>query len=177
MQAKHLPIDILNKTFPRRVRGFDRSVVSSFLEEVASSMEEVIAQNSSLGQRLQAAEEELARYKAMENTLNEALILAQKTAQELHLNAQKQADLLLAQANQEREQLFRSAKEEITSLQNQIDELSRTRQRFLAELRGLLTSVWTLAQDSRVPPRALPLFLEPSPQSDEKQGLPLLSRQ
>jgi len=176
MQPKHLPIDLLNKTFSRRLRGFDRSAVSSFLEEVATSMEEVMAENASLSQRLQAAEAELSRYKAMESTLNEALILAQKTSRDINLNAQKQAELILNQASQDKEGLLRSAKEEVASLEEQIDELNRAKHRFLSELKGLLTSIWEMAQGSPSSRPTLPLSPEPQEQPEQEESIPLLSR-
>lgn len=176
MQASHLPIDILNKTFPRRLRGFDRSAVSTFLEEVASSMEDVIARNSLLEQRLQTAEDELAAYRGMEKTLNEALVVAQKTAEEITLNAHKQAELLLAQARREGEDVLRCAKEDVSSLQRQIDELGQLKQRFLAEFRGLLTSLWELAQNNRALHPALPLLPGNGAHTDAQQGLPLPSK-
>jgi cell division initiation protein len=176
MQPKHLPIDLLNKTFRRCWRGFDRAAVSVFLEEVASSMEEVVAENSSLSQRLSIVETELARYKAMESTLNEALILAQKTAREMHLNAQKGSDLILDEAQQQKERILRSAKEEIADREQQLDDLKRLKVRFLADLRGLLTTIWQLAQNGQPPHPMLPLpIMEEPAQPDEAEPIPLLS--
>ena len=176
MQPKQLPIDILNRTFARRLRGFDRAAVSGFLEEVASAMEEVLAENASLTQRLRASDDELAKYKATEKTLNEALILAQKTADEIHQNARKEADLILAQAKQDREGTLRSAKEEVSSLQNEIDELNRVKQRFVADLKGLLVSIWQLAQNGRAPHQETSLTPERPAEPDESEAVSPLSR-
>ena len=48
-------------------------------------------------------------------------------------------------------------------------------QRFLADLRGLLTSVWELAQNNRASHPALPLVVESGGRSGAQQGLPLPS--
>jgi cell division septum initiation protein DivIVA len=109
----------------------------------------------------------------MEKTLNEAFILAQKTAEEIHLNAKKEAALTLTQANQEREQILRSTKQEAASLQETIEELNRAKHHFLADLKGLLTSIWELAQNGRGP-RSIPsLPLEEPTQPNEQEGLPV----
>jgi cell division initiation protein len=133
------PVDILNKTFGRAFRGYNRSQVDEFMRSVSAEMERVLAENVRLSERLSNLESGLARYKEIENTLNGALVLAQKTADDVRTNARKEADLF---SREVREQMDRELDQKRRELQNLLD----MKERFLVELHGLLRSYMELCE-------------------------------
>lgn len=127
------PIDILNKKFERKVRGYNPTEVDEFLREVATAFEKALSDKSALSEQLEDIETELRRYKDIENVLNNSLILAQKTSDEVKANAQKEAELIVREAKDKLEN-------EISQARSRLEDLYRTKERFLIEFRALLRS-------------------------------------
>lgn len=140
------PLDIRNQQFSRSFRGFNPDAVNSFRNLLANELEGLIRQNSDYAAHILRLEERLENYAKIERSINETLLLAQNTANEVRQNAQKEAELIVREAclraNQEstsiRERIGQ-IKEEYTSLQSQCDV-------FFARFKGLLTTQLNLLE-------------------------------
>ena len=91
-------MEIRNQHFKRSIRGFNADEVKSYMERLANDYEEVYSENAKLKEDIQRLEYELIRYKRMEETMNNSLILAQQTAEDLKNNSEKEANLMMEQA-------------------------------------------------------------------------------
>ncbi len=91
MSERLTPVDILNIRFRRRWRGYAIAEVDEFVRKTASEMEKVLADNAAMKERVGTIERELSQYRALESTMKDALILAQKAADETRAAAQAQA--------------------------------------------------------------------------------------
>ena len=89
------PIEIRRQEFSRRLRGYSKEEVDSFLVNIAEEFERLYRENAELKEAVQRAEIDMAKYKKLEETLNQTLLLAQQTAEEIKLNAHKEARMLL----------------------------------------------------------------------------------
>lgn len=132
------PIDLLNKTFAKRVRGYDAAEVQEFLRAAAADFEESLGDNKRLSERLEGLEQEVARYRDMEATLNNALVLAQKTADELRTNAVKEAELVIREAQAKAEKDFAEIRDKQATVVSELENLQRMRERFEVEFRAVL---------------------------------------
>ena len=92
------PLDIQNKEFRRRLRGYCENEVDEFLDQILEDYEMLYRQNASLKDEVSRLKEETDRYQNLEETLRNTLVLAQKAADETRANAQKEADLIRAEA-------------------------------------------------------------------------------
>ncbi len=128
------PIDITNKRFRRALRGYRTSEVDEFLAEVGADYEAVVLENARLREQVAQMQEELNRYRAMEEAMKEALVLAQRTADELRATAHQEAEILRAQAEMQIRQQFEQQRKAIADLQV-------ARQRFAIELRSALNGM------------------------------------
>lgn len=132
------PVDITNKEFKRSVRGYNEYEVDSFLDQLARDYEELYRKKLELEEALQLKENQLAQYKSMEETMNNALVLAQKTSEEVKQSAQREAELLLKETRAQAEEILRQA-----ALKKEMLEQEETRARqafygFKAQIRGFL---------------------------------------
>ncbi len=127
------PNDILNKKFNHKMRGYDTTEVDEFMRDAAADYEQMMAENVQLKQRVDGLESELKRYKNIEGTLNNALVLAQKTADDLRVNTQKEIELMARQAKDE-------MKSDLERESRELEELQKMRNRFSVEFRSLLRS-------------------------------------
>ncbi len=126
------PVDIRKSSFRIKFRGYDPAQVQSYLDAIASEMQELLQENSELKVRIKMLEDKLAEFQSMEDELKKALILAQKNAQEIVENAKKEASVILEKAK--------------------IDALSRTREaviqrdRLKEEIKNLKKKRWEIMQ-------------------------------
>src|SRR5579871_4194617 len=98
MSQRLTPIDILNLRFRRSLRGYSVADVDDFVRRVAGDLEAVLTEYAAQKERLGVQERELAQYHAMEATLRDALVLAQKTADETRAAAHARAEASLHEA-------------------------------------------------------------------------------
>ncbi|MEN3000610.1 MAG: DivIVA domain-containing protein [Armatimonadota bacterium] len=138
-EAKRLTVlEIETKKFRRRLRGYDPIAVDAFLQEVAAHYEEVLTENHQLREELIGLREEVQRYRTLENTLKESLVLAQKSADETRANAHREAELILREARLQADQVRREAEEQVQQLRREIEALEARKRAALMELRALL---------------------------------------
>ena len=81
------PLDIKNHPFPRRVSGYDREEVDTFLRMVAEDYEGVVAECSDLRSRIKQLEQRVQELTANERLLQDTLTSAQELAEDLKATA------------------------------------------------------------------------------------------
>jgi len=72
------PLDIQQKQFPMKFRGFDIEEVYTFLEIIREEMEDLLRENASVKENVQRLENQIKEYRDMETTLRETLLTAQQ---------------------------------------------------------------------------------------------------
>ncbi len=135
---KIAPIEIRNAEFPKVFRGFDPERVTSFLEMVADELEEIIKENISLSERIKDLEVKVEDYRRMENIMKEALLTAQRGADELKRNAEKEAELIITNAKMEAEKFLEEKREELNKLKIEIEEIKARKKSLLLELKAII---------------------------------------
>ena len=154
---KITPIDIQHKTFKKALQGYDRTEVDQFLDEIIETLEDNAHQRVALEAEIADLKERISHFKAMEESLQNTLVLAQRTADEVKASAHKEADLI-------REQARMAAEREIASYNDAMSEARREHQRTVeaagkakSELRSLLTTHLALLETSVIPPAPAPV--------------------
>ena len=137
------PNDISNKEFRRSLRGYDVDQVDDFLQAVSDTLVQLIEEQ----QRLKAQADELRarvqHYQETEALLHNALLLAERTADETRQRAHQEADLIR-----------REAEQQIATQRAMLEELRQSRLRVVTELRTLLQTHLAMldAQEGRPAP-------------------------
>jgi cell division initiation protein len=133
-------VDIQHRTFKRALQGYDRTDVDKFLDEIIESLEDEATARAAYEAEIADLKERISHFKAMEDSLQSTLLLAQRTADEVKAAAHKEADLIKQEARLQSER-------EIGSLGDKVDESRREHQRMLdiaekakSEIRSLLLS-------------------------------------
>lgn len=144
---KLTPLDVRKQTFKKKgMGGLDPGEVQAFLEMVAAELEELVRENTSLAERMQGLDGKIEDYRRMEKTLQDTLMSAQKTSDELRENAEKRAELLLREAQFKADQIIGEARARLMDLQRQIADLKNLRSAYLAKFRSLLESHMDMLQ-------------------------------
>lgn len=146
---KITPVDIQHKTFKRALQGYDRTEVDQFLDELIETLEDAATQRAALEAEIADLKERISHFKAMEESLHNTLVLAQRTADEVKASAHKESDLI-------REQARLTAERDIAHYNEAIADVRRDHQRALdeaeqarSELRSLLLTHLSLLDKGR----------------------------
>ncbi|GBE03232.1 MAG TPA: DivIVA domain-containing protein [Nitrospirae bacterium] len=134
------PLDIQQKQFSTRFRGFDMEEVDSFLELIREEMEELLRDNANLREESRRFEKQLKEYKNIETTLKDTLISTQQMAEQFRATAKKEADLLRKEAEMKAEEILRDAQDKVVKVHEDIIDLKGVRRHFKEELRRLIES-------------------------------------
>ncbi len=132
------PLDIQQKQFPMKFRGFDVEEVYAFLEVVREEMEDILRENASLKEAVQRAESQIKDFKGMESTLRETLMTAQNMVEDYKTNARKEAELLVREAEIRTETMLKEAQEKVIKIHEDIVDLKGIRLHFKEELKRLI---------------------------------------
>lgn len=132
------PLDIQQKQFPMKFRGFDVEEVYAFLEVIREEMEELLRENASLKENVQRAANHIKEYKDMETTLRETLMTAQQMVEDYKTNARKEAELLIREAEIRADELIKDAQERVIKIHEDIVDLKGIRRHFKEELKRLI---------------------------------------
>jgi cell division initiation protein len=134
------PLDIQQKQFPMKFRGFDVEEVYAFLEIVREEMEDLMRENASLKEQVHRAENQIKEYKDMETTLRETLMTAQQMVEEYKTNSRKEAELLIREAEIKADAVMKEAQEKVVKIHEDIVDLKGIRRHFKEELKRLIES-------------------------------------
>jgi cell division initiation protein len=132
------PLDIQQKQFPYKFRGFDDEEVYAFLEIIREEMEDLLRENASLRENVIRLENQIKEYKDMETTLRETLVTAQQMVEEYKSNSRKEAELLIKEAELRADATLKEAQEKVIKIHEDIVDLKGIRRHFKEELRRLI---------------------------------------
>ena len=134
------PLDIQQKQFSTRLRGFDMEEVDSFLELIREEMEELLRENANLREEARRFEKQLKDYKNIEHTLRDTLINTQQMSEEYKSTAKKDAELRIKEAELKAEEIIKEAQDKVVKIHEDITDLKGVRRHFKEEVKRLIES-------------------------------------
>lgn len=137
---KLTPLDIHHKEFHRAVRGYNEEEVDIFLDQIYAEFERIFKENTDFKDRLEKNESKLSQYEGIEQTLQNTLITAQKSAEEVQANAKKEADLIIRDAEMKAKQIIEDAYNQRRTLTNTLHSLNALEEDFLSHISATVKS-------------------------------------
>lgn len=120
-----MPLDIENKTFSKSLSGYDKTEVDAFKDEVALEYGSIYKECLVLREKVSFLEESLTSYKSMEKTMHEALVVAQKTADDLKKNAEEKANVIIDRATQKSKEIIDTANSELSRIRIEYERIQK----------------------------------------------------
>jgi cell division initiation protein len=139
-------IDILNRSFSKSFRGYDRGEVDQALQEAAEAFGELSEERKQLNERVAALEQDLEEHRSREKTLRDTLVTTQKMIDDLKATAQKEAQLIIDAANSKADNMLNQAHMRLAQLHEDISELKKQRTQFEVKLRSILDTHMSLLE-------------------------------
>ena len=142
------PLDIENKRFAKQmVNGYSVSEVDEFLDELTLDYEKLYKENTTLQDKIEELNNSLVQYKTIESTLQNTLLMAQSTAEDVKNIAKQQADQIIADAQGNAKKQVEILETEIKDKKRELEELQRQFDIYKAKMESLLISQLELLKD------------------------------
>ena len=146
------PLDIEKKKFNNQMmNGYNVEEVDEFLDEIQGDYEQNYKEVATLNAKVEELNNSLNHYKNIETTLQNTLVMAQSTAEEVKNVAKQQADQIVSEAQKEAEEIVRNSKanarktlgeldQQINIKEQQFNDLKKQFDIYKAKMESLLIS-------------------------------------
>lgn len=142
------PLDIENKKFSKQmVNGYNVDEVDEFLDEITADYEKLYKENKALKDNAEELHNDVGQYKDIESTLQNTLIIAQKTADEVQNVAKKQAEQIIKDAEYQAKTKLDEINTQLMIKEKELDELKKQFSVYKAKMESLLISQLELIKD------------------------------
>ena len=103
-------LEIKDKTFSTKFRGFDPEEVDEFLDIVVRDYETLVRSNHEKEQHIKNLEERLSYFDEIKDSLSQSVLIAQDTAERVKQAANERSQNIIKQAEQDAHRLLDEAK-------------------------------------------------------------------
>ena len=142
------PLDIENKKFAKQMmNGYNVEEVDDFLDEITVDYEKTYKENSELRMKVEELNSKLEHYKNIENTLQDTLIMAQSTAEEVKNVAKQKAEQIINEAQASAIKNVAELEQEIVNKKREQDEVKKQFDIYKAKMESLLISQLELLKE------------------------------
>lgn len=142
------PLDIENKRFAKQmVNGYSVEEVDDFLDELTVEYSKNYKEVNELRTKVEELNNSLVQYKTIESTLQDTLIMAQTTAEEVKNVAKQKADQIVDEAKVNAQKQVDELNNEIILKQKELDDVKKQFDIYKAKMESLLISQLELIKD------------------------------
>ena len=142
------PLDIENKKFSKQMmNGYSVEEVDEFLDDLTVDYEKAYKQSSELKTRVDELEKSLLHYKTIEDTLQNTLMMAQSTAEEVKEVARQQAEQIIKEAEGNARKSVDDLGQEILIKKKELEDIKQQFEVYKAKMESLLISQLELIKD------------------------------
>ena len=142
------PLEIENKTFNKQMmNGYSTNEVHEFMSALLKDYETLYKENIEYRDKIAVLNQGIQHYKSIEDTLQNALVVAQGTAETVRQNAKAEADNILKQAELNANKSVDEIKKQIMEKEMQYDETKKQFDVYKAKMEALLISQLELLKD------------------------------
>jgi len=142
------PLDIENKRFAKQMmNGYNVDEVDDFLDELTLDYEKLYKENNDLKTNAEELNDNVGQYKSLEATLQNTLVVAQKTADEIQSVAKQQAEQIIRDAEFAAKSSIEELNMQHVAKQREIEELKKQFEVYKAKMESLLIAQLELLKD------------------------------
>lgn len=134
------PLDIHNKEFPVKMRGYDQDEVNDYLDQIIKDYEMVLKDKRELEKKLKFSEEKVEHFNNLQDALNKSIIVAQEAADRVRENANKESRMITLEAEKNADRLLDEAVTKARKITLETDTLKKESRVFKQRLQLLIES-------------------------------------
>ena len=142
------PLDIENKKFSKQMmNGYSVEEVDDFLDELTADYSKNYKESTELKSKVEELTKSLQHYKTIEETLQNTLVMAQTTADDVKKIAQQQADQIINEAKGAAQKQVSDLDTEIVAKKKELEDVKKQFDIYKAKMESLLISQLELLKD------------------------------
>lgn len=142
------PLDIENKRFSKqRISGYSVDEVDDFLDELGVDFAKKYKELNEANKQIEDLNNSLEHYKTIEGTLQNTLVMAQSTAEEVKNVAKQQADQIIAEAKTAAKKEADFLDQTINLKRKELEDLQKQFDIYKAKMESLLISQLELLKE------------------------------
>jgi cell division initiation protein len=140
------PLDIHNKEFANKFRGYDEDEVNEFLEQIMKDFENVLEENKTLKSNLKQSEAQVSHFNSIEQTLQKSILIAQEAAEDVRRNSMKESKLIVKEAEKNADRIVNEALSRARRISVEIEDLKKQSKVFRTRFKMLIEAQLDLIQ-------------------------------
>ena len=142
------PLDIENKKFSKQMmNGYSVEEVDDFLDDLTADYTSNYKEVAELKAKVAELTKSLEHYKNIEATLQNTLLMAQSTAEDVKNVAKQQADQIITEAKGIAQKQAEQLDTEITTKKKEIEDVKKQFDIYKAKMESLLISQLEILKD------------------------------
>ena len=141
------PLDIENREFKKTMGGYNRDDVEDFMSLLLVDYEKLYKESIASRDRITTLTEAVEHYKCQEETMQNAILAAQKAADSLAKTANDQADLIIREAKAKAAEIIREANGEIAKLESKYAEMKQQVESYKMRVSAIIKSQLDILND------------------------------
>ncbi|MCR5175965.1 MAG: DivIVA domain-containing protein [Anaerovibrio sp.] len=152
------PVDIHNQEFSRSFRGYDMEEIDDFLDQVVNDYEKLYRENNQLKKEIELNAKEITQYHQLEKNLQDTLLVAQRTADEVTSTANARAEEIKKAAQQTSDNIIQAAEieakrrlddaaQKVREAVSEYERLVNERRQFIAKMKTALNTELAILSD------------------------------
>ncbi len=142
------PLDIENKKFSKQVmNGYSVEEVDDFLDDLTVDYTKNYKETTELKNKIAELTQSLEHYKTIEQTLQNTLVMAQTTAEDVKNVAKQQADQIILEAKGTAQKKVDDLNGQLIAKKRELEDVKKQFDIYKAKMESLLISQLELIKD------------------------------
>ena len=143
--------------FTRTIRGYDPEEVNAFIDKIISQIETMVGEMKEKDEKIERLENMEAEYTVlkekqqqwgnMEETLKRAILMAERTSEQIKLNAHQERETIITDAKRNASRIVNEALLKAETVEKEADSLKRNVGLFKKRLKDIIETQLELVDD------------------------------
>ena len=143
-----MPVDIQNKDFSKKIKGYDCNEVDDFLDEIIKDYSNLLKENQSLKNRVGMLTKTVENYKALEDSLTKSVDMAKQTAKDIKDSANSEAQMIINNAKLDASRLAKQIDDEHIKRHNEMLRIKSETEMYKTRLKSLCQNMIKMLEDA-----------------------------
>jgi cell division initiation protein len=143
---KLTPLEIKQHRFDKSLRGYDVNEVHSFLELVASEVDQLQQKNSDLNEQVEKLNKRITHYEKVEEAIHETLQTTKESVAQKMEQVRSEAKTAMDRAHMEAETIIKEAQQQRSLIRQDMIRLLERREEMISSFQQFLENNQTLVE-------------------------------
>ena len=131
------PHELKRAPFTKAVRGYNPTEVDEYIEFLIDKYTQLYKENAELREQVKQLDKAIEQYRAMEETLQKSIVLAQTAAEDIKKNAAEKANVIINEAQTKSESMHSQIDQDIQSKRNELASLQAEVTGYKSRIKGI----------------------------------------